>query len=94
MKLVGSISNKENFYVYIDSFLRFRNSTDHESTAMMKAQFMMLWDGFLTSSGDNIIILGATNRPNDVDEAILRRLPMRLYVSKPVYTLSIMVNML
>lgn len=30
----------------IDSFLRARNSSDHEATAMMKTQFMMLWDGW------------------------------------------------
>merc|ERR1712038_1201593 len=29
----------------IDSFLRTRSSEDHEATAMMKAQFMSLWDG-------------------------------------------------
>uniref|UniRef100_A0A914BWE7 AAA+ ATPase domain-containing protein n=1 Tax=Acrobeloides nanus TaxID=290746 RepID=A0A914BWE7_9BILA len=66
----------------IDSFLRVRSSHDHEVTASMKAQFMSLWDGF-SSSDDQIIIMGATNRPNDVDEAILRRLPMRLFVPKP-----------
>lgn len=30
---------------FSDSFLRSRSSTDHEATAMMKAQFMSLWDG-------------------------------------------------
>lgn len=29
----------------IDSFLRARSANDHEATAMMKAQFMSLWDG-------------------------------------------------
>ena len=29
----------------IDSFLRVRETNDHEATAMMKAQFMQLWDG-------------------------------------------------
>ena len=29
----------------LDSFLRSRNTHDHEATAMMKAQFMSLWDG-------------------------------------------------
>lgn len=32
-----------------DSFLRNRSSLDHEATAMMKAQFMSLWDGLDTS---------------------------------------------
>lgn len=31
-----------------DSFLRSRSSSDHEATAMMKAQFMSLWDGLDT----------------------------------------------
>ena len=66
----------------IDSFLRERASGDHEVTSMMKAEFMTLWDG-LTSSTDRIMVLGATNRPNDIDSAILRRLPKRYAVSLP-----------
>lgn len=34
--------------VFADSFLRSRSSSDHEATAMMKAQFMSLWDGLDT----------------------------------------------
>jgi len=44
----------------IDSFLRDRSSTDHEVSAMLKAEFMTLWDG-LKSNGQ-IMVLGATNR--------------------------------
>lgn len=50
---------------------------------MMKAQFMSLWDGF--SSGDDVVIvMGATNRPFDVDSAILRRMPTRFHIQLPV----------
>lgn len=65
----------------IDSFLRERQSMDHEVTAMLKAEFMTLWDG-LTSSG-RILVLGATNRPNDIDSAFMRRMPKRFSVSLP-----------
>lgn len=34
----------------VESFLRNRSSQDHEATAMMKAQFMSLWDGLDTSA--------------------------------------------
>ncbi|CAB3406346.1 unnamed protein product [Caenorhabditis bovis] len=66
----------------IDSFLRDRQSHDHEATAMMKAQFMTLWDGF-ASTGDQIIVMGATNRPRDVDAAILRRMTAKFQVPLP-----------
>ncbi|CEP20888.1 Protein MSP1 AltName: Full=TAT-binding homolog 4 [Cyberlindnera jadinii] len=65
----------------IDSFLRERQSMDHEVTAMLKAEFMTLWDG-LTSWG-RILVLGATNRPNDIDSAFLRRMPKRFAVELP-----------
>jgi len=68
----------------IDSFLRERTKGDHEVTGMMKAEFMTLWDG-LTSSTDRILVLGATNRPNDIDSAILRRMPKRFAVGLPNY---------
>ncbi|KAL5519773.1 hypothetical protein ACEPAG_1433 [Sanghuangporus baumii] len=66
----------------IDSFLRQRSQGDHEVTAMMKAEFMTLWDG-LTSASDRILVLGATNRPNDIDPAILRRMPKHYPVELP-----------
>ncbi|CCH43578.1 Cell division cycle protein 48 [Wickerhamomyces ciferrii] len=65
----------------IDSFLRERQSADHEVTATLKAEFMTLWDG-LTSSG-RILVLGATNRPNDIDSAFMRRMPKRFSVGLP-----------
>ncbi|ENN73205.1 outer mitochondrial transmembrane helix translocase [Dendroctonus ponderosae] len=67
----------------IDSFLRARNSNDHEATAMMKAQFMSLWDGLITDPNCTVIIMGATNRPQDLDRAILRRMPATFHVSMP-----------
>ena len=44
--------------------------------------FRRLWDGLLTSK-ERIIVLGATNRPNDIDSAILRRMPKRFSVRLP-----------
>uniref|UniRef100_A0A674B7Y0 Outer mitochondrial transmembrane helix translocase n=1 Tax=Salmo trutta TaxID=8032 RepID=A0A674B7Y0_SALTR len=67
----------------IDSFLRSRSSSDHEATAMMKAQFMSLWDGLETDYNCQVIIMGATNRPQDLDSAILRRMPTRFHINQP-----------
>lgn len=67
----------------IDSFLRSRSSSDHEATAMMKAQFMSLWDGLVTDNECVCIVMGATNRPNDLDPAILRRMPKRYAINLP-----------
>ncbi|CAL8249378.1 unnamed protein product [Merluccius merluccius] len=67
----------------IDSFLRNRSSLDHEATAMMKAQFMSLWDGLDTAATSQVMVMGATNRPQDVDPAILRRMPTTFHVALP-----------
>lgn len=67
----------------IDSFLRMRDKSDHEATAMMKAQFMSLWDGLMTDSTCQVVVMGATNRPQDVDKAILRRMPCSFHVGLP-----------
>lgn len=70
----------------IDSFLRSRNTTDHEATAMMKAQFMSLWDGLITDPSCTVIVMGATNRPQDLDKAILRRMPASFHIPMPNIT--------
>ncbi|SCU83362.1 LADA_0C10968g1_1 [Lachancea dasiensis] len=82
---VFSLANKIQpcivFIDEIDSFLRERASSDHEVTAMLKAEFMTLWDG-LTSNG-RVLVLGATNRMADIDSAFLRRLPKRFAIPLP-----------
>jgi SpoVK/Ycf46/Vps4 family AAA+-type ATPase len=66
----------------IDTFLRERRTDDHEVMSMIKAEFMTSWDGLL-SGEDRIMVLGATNRPMDIDPAILRRMPKRFSVALP-----------
>eukprot|EP00088_Acartia_fossae_P002385 TRINITY_DN10960_c2_g1_i1.p1 TRINITY_DN10960_c2_g1~~TRINITY_DN10960_c2_g1_i1.p1 ORF type:complete len:352 (+),score=94.33 TRINITY_DN10960_c2_g1_i1:72-1127(+) len=67
----------------IDSLLRERSQHDHEATAMIKAQFMQLWDGLATDNKCTVVVMGATNRPKDVDKAILRRMPATFRVGLP-----------
>jgi ATPase family AAA domain-containing protein 1 len=49
----------------------------------MKAGFMTRWDGLTTEEDTRIIVLGATNLPNALDPAVLRRLPKRYAVGLP-----------
>ncbi|QDS69742.1 hypothetical protein FKW77_010087 [Venturia effusa] len=71
----------------IDAVLGQRRSGEHEASGMVKAEFMTHWDGLSSSSGSGepqrICILGATNRIQDIDEAILRRMPKKFPVSLP-----------
>ncbi|KZO96897.1 ATPase [Calocera viscosa TUFC12733] len=67
----------------IDTFLRDRARGDHEAMGMLKAEFMTLWDGLTSSDETRVLVLGATNRPEDIDAAIYRRLPKRFAVGLP-----------
>ncbi|KAI4094663.1 MAG: hypothetical protein LQ348_003476 [Seirophora lacunosa] len=71
----------------IDAVLGQRRSNEHDASGMVKAEFMTLWDGLTSanSSGESqrILVLGATNRIQDIDEAILRRMPKKFSVSLP-----------
>ncbi|PIA14104.1 AAA-domain-containing protein [Coemansia reversa NRRL 1564] len=67
----------------IDSLLTQRTDGEQEATRRIKTEFLVQLDGCGTSTEDRIILLGATNRPQELDEAARRRFPKRLYVPLP-----------
>ena len=74
----------------IDSLLSERSSTEHESSRKVKTQFFTEIDGLTTNISDDkeketpkVFLLAATNRPWDLDDAIMRRLTKRIYIPLP-----------
>ncbi|KAK6118094.1 hypothetical protein DH2020_048164 [Rehmannia glutinosa] len=59
------------------------NPGEHEAMRKMKNEFMVNWDGLRTKDKERVLVLAATNRPFDLDEAVIRRLPRRLMVNLP-----------
>ncbi|KAM8967332.1 fidgetin-like protein 1 [Pelodytes ibericus] len=67
----------------IDSLLSQRCEGEHDSSRRIKTEFLVQLDGVTTSSEDRILVVGATNRPQEIDEAARRRLVKRLYIPLP-----------
>ncbi|MAD26123.1 MAG: hypothetical protein CMO44_18355 [Verrucomicrobiales bacterium] len=77
----------------VDSLLSSREHSDdsaHGTLTSVKTTMMSEWDGL--NSGTNgegaggkarVIVIGSTNRPFDLDEAVLRRFPRRIMVDLP-----------
>lgn len=69
----------------IDSLLTQRSESEHESSRRLKTEFLVQLDGAATGEEDRMLIVGATNRPHELDEAARRRLVKRLYVPLPEF---------
>lgn len=67
----------------VDSLLSQRSDNEHESSRRLKNEFFIQLDGAATNEDDHIVIIGATNRPQELDEAVRRRFVRRIYVSLP-----------
>ncbi|XP_031497186.1 uncharacterized protein LOC116262189 isoform X1 [Nymphaea colorata] len=82
--LASKISPSIIFVDEVDSLLsRRENPGEHEAMRKMKNEFMVNWDGLRTKDRERVLVLAATNRPFDLDEAVIRRLPRRLMVNLP-----------
>ena len=63
----------------IDSILSKRNENENEATKRLKTEFLIQFDGLGSDNNARLLVIAATNRPMDLDEALLRRLPKRVY---------------
>jgi len=76
----------------MDALLSSRKSDgEHEASRRFKTEFMTNMDGIVKTGGDengdengkNLLVIAATNCPWDIDSAVLRRFPRRIYVPLP-----------
>jgi len=67
----------------LDAFLGKRRMSEHTADAHAKALFLSLWDGLSSTRYSGVIVLGCSNRPWEIDEAILRRLPRQYKFGLP-----------
>ena len=56
---------------------------DMEGSRRVKTEFLVQMDGAGSRKEDVVIVIGATNRPQEIDEAARRRLSKRLYIPLP-----------
>jgi fidgetin-like protein 1 len=67
----------------IDSLLTQRKSSENEASRRIKTEFLVQLDGTGTSGQGRVLVIGATNRPQELDEAARRRFTKRLYIPLP-----------
>ncbi|KAJ1284389.1 hypothetical protein BS78_03G200000 [Paspalum vaginatum] len=82
--LAAKIAPAVIFVDEVDSMLGTRdNLNENEVSRRVKNEFMTHWDGLLSKSDQRILVLAATNRPFDLDDAIIRRFEHRMMVGLP-----------
>uniref|UniRef100_A0A0E0L7B3 microtubule-severing ATPase n=1 Tax=Oryza punctata TaxID=4537 RepID=A0A0E0L7B3_ORYPU len=67
----------------IDSIMSARLANENDASRRLKSEFLIQFDGVTSNPDDLVIVIGATNKPQELDDAVLRRLVKRIYVPLP-----------
>jgi vacuolar protein-sorting-associated protein 4 len=66
----------------VDSLCGSRSEGENDSSRRIKTEFLVQMQGTATNN-DGVLVLGATNVPWELDNAIRRRFQKRIYISLP-----------
>lgn len=86
--LFGSARKEQPAIVFmdeVDALTGERGSDQVGGERRLKTQFLIEMDGMKSRKGDHIVVLGATNRPWDLDAAFRRRFERRIMVPMPEF---------
>lgn len=67
----------------VEALCRRRDDAQHETSARVLTEFLTALDGVQTDANDGVFVLGATNCPEMLDPAMLRRFQRRIHVGLP-----------
>ncbi|KAK4486495.1 hypothetical protein RD792_009178 [Penstemon davidsonii] len=67
----------------IDSIFSASLASEDEDIRMLMSEFRTQFDWVVSNDGVSITVIGATNKPQDLDAGVLRRLGTRIYIPLP-----------
>ena len=66
-----------------DSLVSSRSEGEDDSMRKVKCEIFVQIEGLRTEEGGDVLVIGATNRPWDIDKAIISRLETKVYIPLP-----------
>ena len=63
----------------MDSLLSKGSTQEQEASTQLKTEFLVQFNGVLSNT-KKILLISATNRPEELNEAVLRRCTKKIYI--------------